>query len=152
MEFIDDHPVTSHRVRFKDRVEISETDAQHVRDGAVVVWIVKARCQPPSYHPAGRDSDNRYRFNLQQVETATVLTGDLREGALAYIDDPTQNQGRLRFKAPVFPELPEPVDEEHVYPTDDLPLAPERWDDDDTVSIYAPSPTQKLLAQMWGDE
>lgn len=104
MELIDGNPVVRHVVRFKDRTQISENDATHVRDGAVLVWLVKARCEPPSYHPLEKDSDNRYRFNVQVVQAATVLAGKLRDGALAYLDDPTQDQGHLVFDHPIFPE------------------------------------------------
>lgn len=108
-ESIDGNPVVSHLVRFKDRVTITDEDAQHVRDGAVIIWILRTRCQPPSYHPVEKDSDDRYRFNIQSVQAAAVLHGELREGAIAYLDDPTQGQGRLRFVAPTYPD-DEPVD------------------------------------------
>lgn len=101
-ELIDGNPVVSHVVRFKDRVTITETDAEAVRDGAVVVWIVRTVCRPPSYHPTKKDSDDRYRFNIQDVKAAAVLHDELREGALAYLDDPTQTQGRLVFDAPLY--------------------------------------------------
>lgn len=101
-EFIDGNPVTRHVVRFKDRAQISDIDAEAVKDGAVIVWIVRTRCQPPSYHPIGHGSDERYRFNVQTVEAAAVVHGDLRDGALAYLDDPTQTQGRLIFGHPTY--------------------------------------------------
>lgn len=82
MEFIDDHPVTSHRVRFQGRAEITEIDAGHVKDGNVMAWLVRTRCQPPQYHPLARDADDRYRFNIQAVETAMPLTGSARDAAL----------------------------------------------------------------------
>lgn len=113
MEFIDDHPVTEHRVRFTERTDISERDAAHVRDGAVVVWIVQAECQPPSYHPVAKDSEDRYRFNVQRVQRATVLTGTLRESAIHYLDDPDQRQGYFAFEAHSFDEdgLRDPLSE-----------------------------------------
>lgn len=101
-ELVDGKPVVSHVVRFKDRVTITDTDAEAVRDGAVVVWIVRTVCQPPSYHPTKKDSDDRYRFNIQNVKAAAVLHDELREGALAYLDDPSQTQGRLVFDAPLY--------------------------------------------------
>lgn len=100
MEFIDNHPVVDHRVRFTDRVGITEHDAELVKDGQVVVWIVQSICLPPSYHPFARDSEDRYRFNIQRVERAAALSGPLRESALAYLDDPDQRQGYLAFEAP----------------------------------------------------
>lgn len=163
MEFIDDHPVVSHSVRFTDRTEIAEADAPHVRDGAEMVWIVQAACQPPSYHPVTKGSEERYRYNLQRVERAVVLTGALRESAIAYLDDPEQRQGYLAFEAPRYSgedtEKTEPDwhgaddDEEHPAAVD-LPL----FDlDDPSVevvgTIYRPgheSPTQKLLREAWG--
>jgi hypothetical protein len=102
IELIDGNPVVSHVVRFKDRVEITDTDAEAVKDGAVVVWIVRTRCQPPSYHPVAKDSEDRYRFNIQEVEAAAVLHGTLRDGAIAYLDDPTMNQGRFVFDHPTY--------------------------------------------------
>jgi len=102
LELIDGNPVVSHVVRFKDRTTITEHDAQAVRDGAVVVWIVRTLCQPPSYHPVAKDTDDRYRFNIQDVQAAAVLHGELRDGALAYLDDPTMTQGRFVFDAPVY--------------------------------------------------
>lgn len=102
LELIDGNPVVSHVVRFKDRTTISETDAEAVRDGAVIVWVVRTVCEPPSYHPIRKDSDDRYRFNIQDVKAAAVLHGDLREGALAYLDDPTQTQGRFVFDSPTY--------------------------------------------------
>ena len=170
LELIDGNPVVSHVVRFKDRTEISDEDAQAVRDGAVIVWVVRTRCQPPSYHPVAKDSDDRYRFNIQQVQAAAVLHGDLREGALAYLDDPIQ--GRFVFDAPtypdgterlaevndglvwretagIFPPTPLPDLPDSAYPPGGTPLEVELIDDDVPVrtSIYGErgSDTQKLL-------
>jgi hypothetical protein len=109
-EYIDGHPVVSHIVRFKDRTPITDTDALAVRDGAVIVWIIRTVCQPPSYHPMKKDSDDRYRFNIQDVKAAAVLHDELREGALAYLDDPSQAQGRLVFDAPLHYGDPGPAD------------------------------------------
>lgn len=175
-EHIDGHPVTSHVVRFKDRATITDRDAQAVRDGAVVVWIVRTVCQPPSYHPVKKDSDERYRFNIQDVKAAAVLHDELRDGALAYLDDPTQTQGRLVFDAPVYngeagpadivdnlvfvetgtvwPPGPLPDLPPSAYPPGGTPLEVELLDvelpdDDERVSIYGNegSDTQKLLAK-----
>jgi hypothetical protein len=110
LELIDGNPVVSHVVRFKDRTTITDTDADAVRDGAVIVWIVRTRCQPPSYHPVAKDSDDRYRFNIQTVEAAAVLHDELRDGAIAYLDDPTQNQGRLIFGHPTHTSEPGPAE------------------------------------------
>jgi hypothetical protein len=109
-ELIDGNPVVSHVVRFKDRTTITDRDAEAVRDGAVVVWIVRTVCEPPSYHPVAKDSDDRYRFNIQDVKSAAVLHGELREGALAYLDDPTQTQGRFVFDAPLYNGDPGPAE------------------------------------------
>lgn len=161
MEFIDDHPVTSHRVRFRDRVEIGEADAEHVRDGAVVVWLVKARCQPPSYHPTKRDGEERFRFNIQKVEEAVVLHGVLGESALAYLADPSETQGYLGFEAPRYPELPRAP--EPTYEPIEFAEAPEPrgdreefgWDDSHVVgSVYGrghEGRTQQLLKEAWGE-
>jgi hypothetical protein len=172
-ELIDGNPVVSHVVRFKDRTTITESDAEGVRDGAVIVWIVRTVCEPPSYHPTKKDSDDRYRFNIQDVKAAAVLHGELREGALAYLDDPTQTQGRLVFDAPVYngeagpaeittslafqetgeiwPPGPLPDLPESAYPPGGTPLEIDLLDDDDTerVSVYGAggSDTQKLLAK-----
>lgn len=171
-ELIDGNPVVSHIVRFKDRVTITDTDAEAVRDGAVVVWIVRTVCQPPSYHPIKKDSDERYRFNIQDVKSAAVLHDELREGALAYLDDPTQAQGRLVFDAPIYNGEPGPADivdnlvfretgttwldtplpdlPDSAYPPGGTPLEVDLLDDDDTrVSVYGNegSETQKLLAK-----
>lgn len=179
IELIDGNPVVSHVVRFKDRTTISERDAQAVKDGAVVVWIVRTVCEPPSYHPMTKDSDERYRFNIQDVKAAAVLHGELREGALAYLDDPTQTQGRFVFDAPVYngddpgpaqvtetlvfrevgenwlgplPDLPE-----SAYPPGSTPLDVDLLDDDDASvrvagNVYGEdgSDTQRLL-QKWDD-
>lgn len=164
MEHIDGHPVVNHKVRFTDRTDISDADAKAVRDGDTVIWIVQARCQPPSYHPTGKDSFDRYRFNIQKVERAAVLTGIQAEAAVAYLDDPSQVQGYLSFAAPRYPDLDEPVvltpvpdtgEEEpeawEPYPTDSLPL----FDGDTRIvgSIYRAgheSETQRLLRETWG--
>lgn len=159
-EMIDGNPIVSHVVRFKDRTTITDTDADTVRDGAVVVWIVRTVCQPPSYHALKKDSDERYRFNIQNVKAAAVLHGELRDGALAYLEDPTQTQGRLVFDAPVYNGEPEPVavtDPTILRETGlgwldtaiaSLPVDPE----DDRVSVYGTegSDTQRLL-QRWDE-
>lgn len=157
MEHIDGHPVVNHKVRFTDRADITEDDAAHVRDGETVIWIVQARCQPPSYHPTGKESFDRYRFNIQKVERAAVLSGIQAEAAVAYLDDPTQVQGYLSFAAPRHPDLEdqdEPAtDDSHTdwepYPTDSLPL----FDGDVRVvgSVYShETETQRLLRETWG--
>jgi hypothetical protein len=175
-ELIDGNPVVSHVVRFKDRTTITERDAQAVRDGAVVVWIVRTVCEPPSYHPVAKDSDDRYRFNIQDVKSAAVLHGELREGALAYLDDPTQTQGRFVFDAPLYngdpgpaaivdnlafietgtdwldkplPDLPSSAYPPGGTPLDVSLLTDEPAEDDEPVSIYGEggSDTQKLLAK-----
>jgi hypothetical protein len=87
MEFIDEKPVVAHAVRFRNRITITETDARLVRDGNVVVWLIRAHCGPPSYGPvAGDDDDDRCRLNVQVVEGALPLDGVEREAALAYLD------------------------------------------------------------------
>lgn len=163
MEHIDGHPVVNHKVRFTDRADITVDDATHVHDGDTVIWIVQARCQPPSYHPTGKDSFDRYRFNVQKVERAAVLSGIQAEAAVAYLDDPTQVQGYLSFAAPRYPDLDgEPVAPEvdvdtdtaepeawEPYPTDSLPL----FDGDVRVvgSVYShETETQRLLRETWG--
>jgi hypothetical protein len=175
MEFIDNHPVVAHRVRFTDRTEITDQDAHLVRDGSTVVWIVQASCQPPSYHPTGKDSEDRYRFNIQKVHRAAVLTGVVREQAMAYLADPSQRQGYFGFEAPRYSGdedvEPEPYDADVHMPQGDLPLfelgelypadkaEPVGFlDHEDSVevvgSIYRPgheSPTQKLLRETWGE-
>jgi hypothetical protein len=176
-ELIDGNPVVSHVVRFKDRTPITERDAGAVRDGAVVVWIVRTVCEPPSYHPVAKDSDERYRFNIQDVKAAAVLHGELREGALAYLDDPTQTQGRFVFDAPLYNGDPGPAEittslafeetathwlgstplpdlPESAYPPGGTPLEVDLLDDDDgsvrvAGNVYGKggSETQKLLAK-----
>lgn len=101
MEFIDDHPVVSHQVSFKNRAEITDQQAKQVKDDMVVAWLVRTRCQPPSYHPVGRDSGERYRFNVQKVEDAVPLDGDLRAQALAYLEH-GPDQGYVDFGNPRF--------------------------------------------------
>ncbi len=168
-ELIDGNPVVSHVVRFKDRTTISETDAQEVRDGAVIVWIVRARCEPPSYHPVRKDSDDRYRFNVQTVQAAAVLHGELRDDALAYLDDPTQAQGRLRFDAPTYPErepaeitsdlaffeTAEPLLGPKISPDALAGPDPEPEPAGDTVRIPlyegGGSETHRLMAETWDD-
>lgn len=86
MEHIDGHPVVSHRVRFQKRTEITERQADMVKDGDTVVWLVKATCLPPQYHAIGKEAEDRYRFNIQDVTDAMPLSGDLREQAIAYMD------------------------------------------------------------------
>jgi hypothetical protein len=114
MEFIDSHPVTSHRIRFQGRTEISELDAAHVKDGNTMAWLVRAKCQPPQYYPTVRDSEDRYRFNIQSVEMAMPLVGEARDAALIRL-----NRGQPELWQEATPEieaaLPVPVDaEEHL--------------------------------------
>jgi hypothetical protein len=104
MECIDDHPVVSHRVRFRGRADITETQAPLVRDGHTVIWLVRARCCPPQYHPVTADSDDRYRFNIQDVEVVVPLDGDTRNQALAYLDHHGTAQGYLSFDVPRHPD------------------------------------------------
>lgn len=86
MEFIDDHPVVAHRVRFRNRVEIGEDRAGLVKDDMIVVWLLRSRCEPPQYHPVTKDAEDRYRFNIQAVEHAVPLDGAVRDQALAYLE------------------------------------------------------------------
>ena len=101
MEFIDEHPVVAHRVRFRNRVDVSEAHADLVKDDMVVVWIMRTRCEPPQYHPVTKDAEERYRFNIQAVEAATPLAGVLRDQALAYLETGA-DQGYLDFNVPRF--------------------------------------------------
>lgn len=101
MEFIDDHPVVAHRVRFRNRVEIKEDHSGLVRDDKVVVWLVRARCEPPQYHPVTRDAEERYRFNIQAVEEALPLAGVVRQEAIAYLQH-GGDQGILDLSVPRF--------------------------------------------------
>lgn len=167
MEFIDNHPVVAHQVRFADRTEIIDQDAEHVRDGVTVVWIVQSVCQPPSYHPVEKDSEDRYRFNVQKVQRAAVLTGVLREQAIAYLDDPDQRQGYFGFEAPRHEAENDDEPEVVMAPDDWLTAEPQPWPADRPMfelddpsrevvgSLYRPgheSPTQKLLRETWGDQ
>lgn len=105
MECIDGHPVVNHRVRFRGRADITEDDAQSVRDGQTVIWLVRSRCRPPQYHPVTADSDDRYRFNEQDVEVVIPLAGETRNQALAYLDHHGTAQGYLSFDIPRHPSL-----------------------------------------------
>lgn len=104
MECIDDHPVVNHRVRFRGRADITEDQAPLVRDGHIVVWLVRTRCRPPQYHPVTADSDDRYRFNIQDVEAVVPLDGEPRNQALAYLDHHPHAQGYLHLEIPRHPE------------------------------------------------
>lgn len=124
MEFIDDHPVVSHQIGFKNRTEISDREAQLVKDDMVVVWLVRSRCLPPSYHPVGRDGDERYRFNVQKVVDAAPLDGEVRAQAIAYLEH-GPHQGFVDFGNP------------RVQP-------PELLD----VKEYAPDAAEQQLAEL----
>lgn len=167
MEYVDEHPVVDHQVRFIDRAPITDGEAEYVKDGQVVVWLVQARCQPPSYHPIKPESEERYRFNVQKVERVAVLTGDLRQSAVQYLNDPDQRQGYLAFEAPRFPDTPTKndtpkVDQEPEASLDDP--APYAWEyvqsslDDAGVEVVGSvyrgpeSETQRLLRETWGEQ
>lgn len=103
MEYIDEHAVVSYRIRFRDRAEISEEHAATIRDGAIMAWLVRAECLPPSYHAVTRDSEDRYRFNIQAVQDVLPLVGEQREAALVYLAS-GGDQGYLAFDAPRLSE------------------------------------------------
>lgn len=124
MEFIDDHPVVAHRVRFRNRVDVSEANSALVKDDMVVVWLMRTRCEPPQYHPVTRDAEERYRFNIQAVEDAVPLAGQLRDQGLAYIEHGGL-QGYLDFNVPRFRQ-------EEIFDAND----------------YGPSAAEHQLAQL----
>lgn len=103
MELIDGNPVIYHRVRFTKRVEIDERYTDELRDGSIVMWLVRARCQPPSYHPVTRKDDDldRYRLNVQDLEEAIPLTGALRESAIVHMEH-GEDQSYLAFQNPSY--------------------------------------------------
>lgn len=103
MEFIDQHPVVSYRVRFKDRAEITDEAAAAVKDGNVIHWLVRARCQPPSYHPVTKDAEERYRFNVQEVESVLPLQGSAADAAVAFMAH-GEVQGYLNLGAARYPD------------------------------------------------
>lgn len=103
MEYIDDHPVVSYQIRFKNRADISEADAAHLKDGNLVVWLVRTVCEPPSYQTTTKDSPDRRRFNVQAVEEAVPLEGELRSQAVAYLEH-GGDQGFINFDVPQYPE------------------------------------------------
>lgn len=86
MEFIDGHAVTRYSVRFRNRSEITEAEADVVKDGNIICWLVRARCQPPAYTPVAKDEEDRLRLSVQDVQTAVPLTGNLRDSALTYLE------------------------------------------------------------------
>lgn len=132
MEFIDDHPVVSHRIRFKNRIDIDEDQARHVKDDRTIVWLVRARCLPPQYHPITADSDERYRINVQAVTEALPLDGEALAQAVAYLDH-GGTQGTFNLDVPVFPE----PDGQQVVPfRADIPLALEVGEVEVVGSIY----------------
>lgn len=105
MEFIDDHPVVSHRVRFRNRVEIADDQAGLVKDDMTVAWLVRTRCLPPQYHPVNGEDEERYRFNIQAVQHAVPLAGVMRDQALAYLEH-GGHQGYVDFGVPRFKQDP----------------------------------------------
>jgi hypothetical protein len=159
-------------VRFADRVDIDERDAQAVRDGEVLVWLVQAECQPPSYQRMKADSEERCRFNGQKVLRATPLAGSLAESAIAYLDHPNQDQGWLAFSSPYYDgEIHDPtaelppgtcpiclgnLTESGTCETGHKPIANSEDDDQGTTvvgSIYGPEhrgDTQRLLDEAFG--
>jgi hypothetical protein len=124
VEFIDDHPVVTHRVRFRNRVDVAETHSGLVKDDMVVIWLVRTRCEPPQYHPVTKDSEERYRFNIQAVEDALPLAGVLRDQGIAYLEHGGL-QGYLDLDVPRFRQ-------EEIFDAND----------------YGPSPAEHQLAQL----
>jgi hypothetical protein len=98
VEFIDGHPVCAHQVRFRLRATVDEADAPLIRDGAIMVWLVRTHCQPPAYLPLSRDADERCKLAVQDVEAVVPLTGALRSDALDYIAG-GGNQSTLPFES-----------------------------------------------------
>lgn len=86
MEFIDGHPVTETKVRFRQRAVVPHHEADRVKDSEVILWLVKARCLPPQYYPVAKDADDRYKLAIQEVEAVAPLDGPARESAIAYLD------------------------------------------------------------------
>lgn len=105
MEFIDDHPVVAHRVRFRNRVDVAEAHGNLVKDDMVVMWLVRTRCEPPQYHPVTKDAEERYRFNIQAVEAAVPLAAQNRDEAIAYLEHGGL-QGYLDLNVPRFRQEP----------------------------------------------
>jgi hypothetical protein len=101
VEFIDEHPVVAHRVRFRNRVDVAEAHGDLVKDDMVVLWLVRTRCEPPQYHPVTKDAEERYRLNIQAVDDALPLAGQLRDQAVAYLEHGGL-QGYLDFNVPRF--------------------------------------------------
>jgi hypothetical protein len=102
VEFIDGHPVTDCRVRFRLRAIVEAEHADAVRDGDVIIWVVRARCLPPQYFEVTKDSDERYKLAIQDVEDAVPLTGESRAAAIAFLDG-GRDQLTLPFDAPDEP-------------------------------------------------
>jgi hypothetical protein len=120
VEFIDDHPVVAHRVRFANRIDITDNQSRLVKDDQVTVWLMRARCQPPQYHPIAPESDERYRFNVQRVVDAIPLEGEALTQAVAYLDH-GGTQGTLNLNVPVHPDPPGLFDE---IPADEVVTEP----------------------------
>lgn len=103
MEFIDGKPVVNHLVRFRNRVDINDEAAKAVKDGEIVFWLLRARCLPPQYCEAG-DGDDRYRLNIQAVEAAAPIQGQLRDEANTYLLHGGDAQGYFSLDIPRFPD------------------------------------------------
>lgn len=91
MEYIDEFPVVSYRARFQNRIEISERGAELLRDNHTVYWLLRTRCLSPRYHAIARDSEERYRLSVQDVDTAVPLAGPLRAQAAMLLEGETSH-------------------------------------------------------------
>lgn len=117
MEFIDNHPVIDCRVRFRLRTTVDDEHTSAVRDGETIIWIVRARCLPPQYFEVTRDSDERYKLCIQDVEDAVPLSSESRQAAVAFLDG-----GRDQLMLPFGEIVTTPLEDSEGNEVSDLRL------------------------------
>lgn len=109
MDNAEDHPAMSQRVRFKGRVNVDPRRSDLVREGEIVVWVVRGRCEPATYHRLVRNSPDHYQFNVQHLLSADPLAEPLRSHVLAAVEHGVNqafsDNGEVAFPLDSFDEL-----------------------------------------------
>lgn len=95
-EMFDGYSVNAYQARFAGTIDVEDEFAESLYTGRVTVWLLAARNGEAQFkeHP---DGDSVTRKNVQKIEMAVPLDGELRNDAIVYLSH-AGTQGGVSFR------------------------------------------------------
>lgn len=104
-EMFDGYTVDAYQARFSGTIDVEDEFAESLYTGRVTVWLLAARNGEAQFKETA-DAESVIRKNVQKIEMAIPLDGQMRDEAIIYLSH-AGTQGGVSFKRDVSQESEE---------------------------------------------